>query len=47
MPNSLYESLVREYLETEGYLVYNNLKLPKNEIDVLAFSPKKKQLLEK
>lgn len=42
MPVSLYESLVKEYLETEGYLVYNNLKLPtKQEIDIFAFSPKK------
>ena len=42
MPASLYESLVKEYLETEGYLVYNNLKLStKQEIDIFAFSPKK------
>jgi hypothetical protein len=36
MPASLYESLTKEYLETEGYLVYNNLKMPnKHEIDIL------------
>ena len=29
MPASLYETLIIEYLETEGYLVYNNLKIPK------------------
>jgi hypothetical protein len=42
MPASLYETLTREYLETEGYLVYNNLKMPnKQEIDIFAFSPMK------
>lgn len=46
MPVSLYESLVREYLENEGYLVYNNLKLPtKQEIDIFAFSPKKDAII--
>jgi hypothetical protein len=28
MPATLYESLVREYLETENYPVYGNLKMP-------------------
>ncbi|EQB70765.1 MAG: hypothetical protein AMDU1_APLC00047G0006 [Thermoplasmatales archaeon A-plasma] len=46
MPASLYESLVKEYLETEGYLVYNNLKLPtQQEIDIFAFSPKKDAII--
>ncbi len=52
MPASLYESLVKEYLETEGYLVYNNLRIPISgemqngnnkwkEIDIFAYSPVK------
>lgn len=42
MPASPYESLVREYLETEGYLVYTNLKIgSKKEIDIFAYSPLK------
>ncbi|MCL4336263.1 MAG: hypothetical protein M1344_03420 [Candidatus Thermoplasmatota archaeon] len=46
MPASLYESLAREYLETEGYLVYNNLKMPnKQEIDIFAYSPKKEAII--
>lgn len=41
MPMSPYESLVKEYLETEGYLVYQNLKIDgKKEIDIVAHSPK-------
>jgi hypothetical protein len=46
MSASLYESLVGEYLETEGYLVYNNLKLlSKQEIDIFAYSPKKETII--
>ncbi len=52
MPASLYETLIREYLETEGYLVYNNLKIPKNEklpkgkeIDIFAYSPIKGSII--
>ncbi len=52
MPASLYESLVKEYLETEGYLVYNNLRIPISgkmqngkqkwkEIDIFAYGPVK------
>ena len=52
MPASLYESLVKEYLETESYIVYSNLKIPINEemqngkkkwkeIDIFAYSPVK------
>lgn len=43
MPKSIYESLVREYLESEGYLVYANLEVPgKWEVDILAYSPTKR-----
>lgn len=49
MPASLYESLVREYLESGGYLVYTNLWIPpdetldrKKEVDIVAFSPTKR-----
>ncbi|MCL4480676.1 MAG: hypothetical protein M1113_04240 [Candidatus Thermoplasmatota archaeon] len=46
MPASLYESLTREYLETKGYLVYCNLKMPnKHEIDVFAYSPIKEAII--
>lgn len=46
MPASLYESLTKEYLETEGYLVYNNLKMPnKHEIDIFAYSPIKEAII--